>query len=97
MLHELVLAANVDKLTKAKLGNNGTELSRCSRNTVCCRTVTCGESFTGNDEGGCVGTKVLEEVGEAVEEDERVGASLGCNKFVVGETYRGVSGHVELQ
>jgi len=30
------------------------------------------EGFTRNDEGGCVGTKVWEEVGEAVEEHERV-------------------------
>jgi len=76
VLDELVLATNVDKLAKAKLGNNGAELSGGSGDTVCCRAVTRGEGFAGNDEGGRVGTEVLEEVGEAVEEHERVGARL---------------------
>lgn len=34
------------------------------------RTIASGEDFTGDDEGGGVGAKVLEEVGHAVEEDE---------------------------
>lgn len=79
VLDELVLAADVDELTKAKLGNDGAELSGRGGDTVCGRAVTGGEGFTGNDEGRRVGPKVLEEIGEAVEEHEYVGARLGCS------------------
>ena len=34
------------------------------------------EGFNRNDKGGHVGTKIWEEVGESVEEHERVGANL---------------------
>ena len=79
VLDELVLAADVDELTKAKLGNDGAELSGGGGDTVCSRAVTGGEGLTGNDEGRRVGPKVLEEIGEAVEEHEYVGARLGCS------------------
>ena len=39
----------------------------------------CGEGFTGNDEDCRVETKVLEEIGEAIEEREFIG---GTNRWV---------------
>lgn len=40
------------------------------------RPVTGGEDLSRNDEGGGVGTKVLEEIGETVEEREPLGVGM---------------------
>ena len=50
----------------AYLSDDGAELAAGSADAVRCGAVTCGEDFTGDNEGGCVGAKVLEEVGHAV-------------------------------
>ena len=72
VFHEFVRASDVNKLSKADLRNDSSELSRGSRYAVACRTVTSGESLSRNNESGGVGTEVLEEVGQAVQEDESV-------------------------
>ena len=52
------------------------------------RTISCWEDFARNDEGGGVGAKVLEEVGQAVQEHE---CTLGAvvDHFVVSEAHGG--------
>ena len=79
VLHEMVLAANVFELCKANLRNDGTEFPACSRNTMRSGTITGRERLSGDDEGCGVGTEVLEEVGEAVQENKgfRGGGGLG--------------------
>jgi len=57
-----------------------TKLARRGGDTVCGGAVTCGERLTGDDKCGRIWSKVLEEVGEAVEEDE---GALGVRKDVV--------------
>jgi hypothetical protein len=66
MLDECVLAANIPEAGKADLSNNGAELSRSSRDTMRGGTVTGGEGLAGDNEGGSVGSEVLEEVGKAI-------------------------------
>ena len=52
------------------------------------RTITCWEYFARNDKGGGVGAKVLEEVGQAVQEHE---CTLGAvvDHLVVSEAHGG--------
>ena len=84
MIEPAVLAActlEVGKASKADLCDDSAELARCSGDTVCGRTVARREDLAGRDERGRVGAEVLEEVGEAVEEDKRLlgaGAALEC-------------------
>lgn len=67
---EGVGATAVLELGETNLGNDGTELSGTSGDTVTGGTVTGGEDLTGDDEGGRVGTEVLEELGGGKEEDK---------------------------
>ncbi len=48
------------------LGNNGPDFARCGRETVGGRTVTGWEAFARHNEGGGVGAKVKEELGNDV-------------------------------
>lgn len=77
MFQERILPSDVDQPREADLGDHGSELAARSRHTVCCRTVASGENLSGDDERRRVRAEVLEEVGEAVEEDES-GFSLRC-------------------
>jgi len=86
VLHELVCTTDILKLGETDLGNNGAELAAGSGDTVRGRAVASGEGFSGNDEGGCIGAEVLEEVGHAVKENERLGGGRGGSEFVITET-----------
>lgn len=70
MVDPSVLAANILKTGEPDLRDDGTELARGGGDTVARAAVAGGEDFAGDDESGGVGTEVLEEVGEAVQEDE---------------------------
>ena len=65
MLDECVLAADIPEASETNLGNNRAELARGGRDTVRSGTVASGEGFAGDNEGGSVGAKVLEKIGEA--------------------------------
>lgn len=67
---EGVGTTTVLELGETDLGNDSTELSGTSSDTVTGGTVTGGEDLTGDDEGGRVGSEVLEELGSGEEEDE---------------------------
>lgn len=86
MLHEFVLATNVFELCKADLRNDGTELPACSGNTMRSGAITGRESLSGDDEGRGVGTEILEEVGEAVQEDKGLRGRGGLGQRVVAES-----------
>jgi hypothetical protein len=84
---ESVGTTNVTEPSETDLGNDGSKLSRSGRYAVRGRTVTGGEDLTGDDEGGGVGAKVLEEIGDTVEEDESLGSSGSGDELVVRETH----------
>lgn len=77
MPYELVCTTDIPQALESNLGYNRTELATCRRDTVSCGPVTSGEHLSRNDEGGHIGAKVLEEIGQTVEECEplRVGVS----------------------
>lgn len=81
-------AANILQAGKAYLGDNGSELATGGRNTVGCTSVTRREHFTRYNKCGGVWAEVLEEVGQAVEENKGAGSSGGGGEFVVTEAYR---------
>ena len=83
MFEELVCTADVPHALEPNLGDNRTELSTCCRDTVGGRPVTGGEDLSRNDEGGGVGAKVLEEVGETVEERKPLGVGVSFSQLVV--------------
>jgi hypothetical protein len=66
VIKEFIWAANIYHPGEADLWNNGTELTACRGDTVRRGPISGGESLTRYNEGSRVGTKVLEEVGEAV-------------------------------
>ena len=87
MTDELARAADILETRKADLSDDSAELARGSRDTVGGTPVTSGEHFTGYNERGRVGTEVLEEVGQAVEEHEGLGGGSGGNELVVAEAH----------
>jgi hypothetical protein len=54
-------------------------------------SVTSGKCFSRDNEGSCVGTEILEEVGEAVQEYKGFGRSCRSDEVLVGETFQAVS------
>lgn len=54
---------------------------------MCGRTITSWEGLARDNESGGVGAEVLEEVGQAVEEDEGLGGGGGSGELVVTETH----------
>ena len=86
MLHEFVGSSDIHHLSKANLCDNGTNFATGSRDTVSGGTVPRRESLSRNNESRCVRSKVLEEVGKAVEDDEALGGSRILCEPVVCET-----------
>ena len=68
MLDEFVRSTDVPHAGKANLCNDRSKLAASSTDTVCGRTVTGGEGLSRNNECGSIRPKVLEEIGQAVEE-----------------------------
>lgn len=87
VLHESVSTTNVTKLGESDLGNNSTKLSGGGGDTMGSGTVASGEDLSRDDEGGRVGAEVLEEVRQAVKEDEGFASSGGGSEFVVCEAH----------
>lgn len=85
MVDPLVSASNILKLGEADLGDDGTELPGRRGDSVRGGSVASGEYFSRNDEGRGVGAEILEEVGQAVEEDE--GAVRVTEDSVVTEAH----------
>ena len=90
MVEPAVLAAcalEVGEASKADLCDDSAELAGRGRDTVGSRTVASREDLAGNDERSRVGAEVLEEVGEAVEEDERLLGGVAALQSAVAEAW----------
>ncbi len=85
MLHKLVSPADIPQLGKPYLGNDGPEFPARSRYSMRSRPIPSRERLTRYNESGRVRPKVLEEVGEAVEEDEGVSRGLRLVEGVEAE------------
>lgn len=78
-----ISAADILQASETNLSDNGAELATGSRDTVSRGPIPSWEGFAWNDEGSDVRAEVLEEIGEAVEEDK---GALGVgNKRVISE------------
>lgn len=61
------LGTLVHQGSKDALCDDGTDFARCSADTVGCRAVARREALARHDEGGCVGSKVEEELRQNVQ------------------------------
>lgn len=87
MLHEVVLAADVLQAREADLRDDRAELARRGGDAVRGRAVPRGERLAGDDKRRRVRAEVLEEVRDAVEEDEDLCPGGRCHELRVGETH----------
>ena len=85
MLDKFVLPANVFHAGKTDLRNDGTELAARRGYTVCRGPVTGREGLSRDDECSSVRPEVLEEVGQAIEEDEPLRVGVGLGQSVIAE------------
>jgi len=99
MLNKFVLPADIPHAGKADLRDDGTELAARRGYAVCRGPVTGRECLSRDDERSSVRPEVLEEVGQAVEEDEpfRVGVGLGQSVIAKALTQRGPLGNKHTQ
>jgi hypothetical protein len=88
VLHELASPTDILELTEPDLGDDRAEFAAAGGDTVRGRAIPGGEDLSWDDESGGVGSKVLEEVGQAVEEYKCFGPRTGSSEFVVSETLR---------
>ncbi len=84
MPDKMVCTADVSHAGKANLRDDGSELAARRRDTVCCGTVTGGEGLSRDNERGNVRSEVLEEVGQAVEEDKIFGIGMCLGQSAIG-------------
>lgn len=83
VLHKVVLSSDILKFREAYLGNNRTELATGSRDTMSSGAVSGREDFSRYHESCRVRSKVLEEVGEAVEYNETFrGCCCRCESII---------------
>ena len=85
--NELVRSVDIPETRKTDLGDDSTKLAARRRNTVASRPVTSREHLTRDNEGCRVRSKVLEEVGKTVEEDEGLGGGGGRDQLVIAEAH----------
>ena len=88
MLHELASPTDILELTEPDLGDDRAQFAAAGGDTVRGGAIPGGEDLSWDDESGGVGSKVLEEVGQAVEEYKRFSPCTGSNEFVVSETLK---------
>ena len=85
MLEEFSFTANVFQTCKTDLRDDGTELAARRGYTVCRGPVTGREGLSRNNECGSVRSEILEEVGQAVKEDEPMTRMLGFVQSVIAK------------
>lgn len=85
MLDEFSFTANVFHPGKTDLRDDGTELAACRGYTVCRGPVTGREGLSRNNERGGIRPEILEEVGQAVKEDEPLAGSMGLGQSVIAK------------
>ena len=72
MFNELVAAAYILQVGEGDLSSDGTKFSRRSGNTMGRGAITGRKNFARDYKSGGIRPKILEKVGQAVEEDERL-------------------------
>ena len=88
MIQKFVCTTNVQKLTEANLRNDSAKFATGRRDTVSGWTISGWEYFSGYDEGRDIGPKVLEEIGETVEEYKSFGIVCIAGKCIESEAWR---------
>lgn len=88
MLDKFVLPADVFHAGKTDLRDNGTELATRRGYAVCRGPVTRREDLSRDDECSGVRPEVLEEVGQAVQEDEPLGIGVSLGQSVIAKALR---------
>ena len=86
VLNKLICTADVLHAGKANLRDDGPKLAACRGDTMCRGPVTGGEDLSRNNERGNVRPEVLEEIGQAVQEDKPIGIILGLGQRIIGKT-----------
>ena len=87
MIQKFVWTTNVQKLTEANLRNDSAKFATGGRDTISGWTISGWENFSRNDEGRDIGTKVLEEIGETVEEYKSLGIACSASKLIESEAW----------
>lgn len=86
MSHKRIFPTDIFELGETNLSNDRTKLATRGRDPVRRRTITSGEDFTRNDECSGIGSEVLEEIGEAVKEDESLVRGIRRRECTIRET-----------
>jgi hypothetical protein len=87
MLDECARPTLVLQAREADLSNDRTKLAAGSGDTVTSGTITGGEDLSGNDKGSRIRSPVLEEIGQAIEGDERFLVVAIGSEFIICETH----------
>ena len=85
MLDKFVLPTNVFHAGKTDLRDDGTELATRRGYPMCRGPVTRREGLSRDDECGGVRPEVLEEVGQAIKEDEPLGVSVSLGQSIIAK------------
>jgi len=85
VLDKFVGTADISHTGKANLRDDSSKLAAGRRDTMRCGTVTGGEDLSRNNERGSIRPEVLEEIGQAVEEDKPLGIGVSLGQSVVAE------------
>lgn len=86
VLDEFIRSTLVLEVNEANLCDDSTEFTRSSRDTMACWAIAGGEDFSRNNKGGSIGTKILEEVGQAIEEHKDLFSRRSRVELVVSKT-----------
>jgi len=87
VVKEFIWTVDISQAGEADLRDDSAKLAACRRDTVCRGAVTGGEDLPRHDEGGSVGAKVLEKVGETVKEGEPLGVGMGFGQCIIAEAH----------
>ena len=85
MVDEFVCSADVPQAGKANLRNDCSELAAGRTDTMCRGTITGGEGLSRNNECSSIRPKVLEKIGQAVEEHKPLGIGVGLGQGIIAE------------
>lgn len=87
MSYERISSTNACELSETHLSNNCAKLAAGGGNTVGSGTVSCGIHLSGDNECSNVGAKVLEKIGKAIKENERLLSGGAAFQSIVSESF----------
>lgn len=86
VLDKLIGSSDILQASKPDLGDNGTEFTGSSRNTVSRRTIAGREHLSRNNKCGRIWAEILEEIGQAIQKNEGFCGARSLNEFVIGKS-----------